>query len=277
MADIIAERRKEKGMTQKQLADKLGVTDKAVSKWERGNGQPDINYLEPLSEALEITVSELLKGKRDKQVDSSVEEDSGDEEIVKTALSYANSVYKARSVNIPRIVLLSILALGLVGIITTSIVDFALNGSFTWSLLPISGIIYLWLCIIPLFLFGKRRVDIALLSTSVFLLPFLYIICRLTGGDWFSTLAIPMSISGVVILWLIRAVFATKLSIWNKLAVSGLVLAVGNVVISFQIGVILSEGGFDIWNLMSVAILVVAAGILFVIGLTRKITKLRIR
>jgi len=35
MADIIAERRK-KGMTQKQLADKLGVTDKAVSKWERG-------------------------------------------------------------------------------------------------------------------------------------------------------------------------------------------------------------------------------------------------
>ena len=49
---FIAAQRKEKGLTQKELADKLCVTDKAVSKWERGIGFPDIKLIEPLSEAL---------------------------------------------------------------------------------------------------------------------------------------------------------------------------------------------------------------------------------
>lgn len=270
MADLIAERRKEKGMTQKQLADKLGVTDKAVSKWERGNGQPDINYLEPLAEALEVTVSELLKGKIENPTTISVDKGNSDETIVKKALDYANSVYKARSRNMPRIVMFSFLALGLAGIITTSIVDFALNSRFTWSLLPISAIIFSWLCIMPLFSFRKRSVDIALLSTSAFLFPFLNIICKLTDGDWFSPVAIPMSISGVIILWLIRVVFGTKLNMWNKLAISVLIGAIGNIVIAFMLGTILSDGGFDIWNLMSVAILVVTAIILFIIGRTIK-------
>lgn len=54
--------RKSKGMTQKQLAQKLGVTDKAVSKWERGINYPDIELLKPLAEILEISVAALLCG-----------------------------------------------------------------------------------------------------------------------------------------------------------------------------------------------------------------------
>ena len=49
---FVAERRKEQKMTQKDLAAKLQVTDKAVSKWERGLGFPDINSLEPLARIL---------------------------------------------------------------------------------------------------------------------------------------------------------------------------------------------------------------------------------
>ena len=45
---LITELRKEKGLTQKQLADALNVTDKAVSKWERGLSFPDISMLEPI-------------------------------------------------------------------------------------------------------------------------------------------------------------------------------------------------------------------------------------
>ena len=57
---FIAQRRKELNLTQRELAEALHVTDKAVSKWERGAGCPDISLLEPLAEALELSVDQLL-------------------------------------------------------------------------------------------------------------------------------------------------------------------------------------------------------------------------
>ena len=60
---FIQEKRKEKGYTQKELAQKLGVTDKAVSKWERGLGCPDVSILEILSNELDTSILEILKGR----------------------------------------------------------------------------------------------------------------------------------------------------------------------------------------------------------------------
>ena len=54
--------RKEHGMTQKDLAERLFVSDKAVSKWERGLSLPDISLLQPIAETLNVTVTELLAG-----------------------------------------------------------------------------------------------------------------------------------------------------------------------------------------------------------------------
>ena len=59
---FIAALRREKGWTQRELATRLGVTDKAVSRWETGKGLPDISLLRPLSEALGVSVNELLSG-----------------------------------------------------------------------------------------------------------------------------------------------------------------------------------------------------------------------
>lgn len=61
---LIRETRKERGLTQKALAQQLGITDRAVSKWERGLCVPDIAQLEPLGEALGLSVLELLRGQR---------------------------------------------------------------------------------------------------------------------------------------------------------------------------------------------------------------------
>lgn len=61
---FLLELRKEKGYTQKQLAEKLFVSDKAVSKWERGLSLPDITLLGPLAEILGVTVTELLQAQR---------------------------------------------------------------------------------------------------------------------------------------------------------------------------------------------------------------------
>lgn len=60
IGEKISSLRKEKGLTQKELADRLSVTDKAISKWETGVHFPDIAILENLAEELGITVSELL-------------------------------------------------------------------------------------------------------------------------------------------------------------------------------------------------------------------------
>ena len=61
---FIAQLRKERCLTQKELADKLNVTDKAVSKWETGKGFPDVKLLEPLAQALGVSLVELMQGRR---------------------------------------------------------------------------------------------------------------------------------------------------------------------------------------------------------------------
>ncbi len=62
--NFIREQRKIKGLTQKDLAEILRCTDKAVSRWETGSGFPDVTFLIPLSKALEVTVNEILLGEK---------------------------------------------------------------------------------------------------------------------------------------------------------------------------------------------------------------------
>ena len=56
--------RKEKNFTQKEVAERLGISEKTVSKWETGNGLPEVSLMLPLCELLEISVNELLSGER---------------------------------------------------------------------------------------------------------------------------------------------------------------------------------------------------------------------
>lgn len=78
---FISQRRKELNLNQKQLAEKLSITDKAVSKWETGRSAPDISMLMPLAETLDVSVVEILKGEK-------IEKDSiaaaSDEAVVST-------------------------------------------------------------------------------------------------------------------------------------------------------------------------------------------------
>ena len=64
IGETIAALRKQKGMTQNELAEKMNVTDKAVSKWERDLSCPDINTISKLADILDVSVEELLKAKK---------------------------------------------------------------------------------------------------------------------------------------------------------------------------------------------------------------------
>lgn len=78
---FIAECRKEKQITQQQLADKLNITNKAVSKWETGNGLPDITLLSELAGILDVSVDEILKAKKNEKANS--KEDHMDQDTEK--------------------------------------------------------------------------------------------------------------------------------------------------------------------------------------------------
>ena len=89
---FVSQLRKEKGLTQKELAALLIITDKAVSKWETGVSIPDVAMLIPLSEILDVTVTELLQCKRNPSPEPM---ESGDvEELVKTAIAYSDEDQK---------------------------------------------------------------------------------------------------------------------------------------------------------------------------------------
>jgi len=76
MGEIISYQRKEKGMTQTDLAAKMNVTDKAVSKWERNLSCPDVNSISKLAETLDMPVEDLLSAKStgtpNKQMDKTI-------------------------------------------------------------------------------------------------------------------------------------------------------------------------------------------------------------
>ena len=66
---FIAELRKEKNITQEQLAEKLGVTSKSISRWENGRTMPDYTLLKDLCNDLDININELLSGEKIKEID----------------------------------------------------------------------------------------------------------------------------------------------------------------------------------------------------------------
>lgn len=76
IGEFIAQRRKEKNLTQAQLAERLGVSNKTVSKWETGKNMPDYSIIEVLCRELEITVSELMDGEASEENSVRVYDDS---------------------------------------------------------------------------------------------------------------------------------------------------------------------------------------------------------
>ena len=64
VGEFISTERKAKKLTQKELAEQLGVSDKTISRWETGNGLPDMAYLTPLCDLLKVSVNELLSGEK---------------------------------------------------------------------------------------------------------------------------------------------------------------------------------------------------------------------
>jgi len=126
---FIADERKRKGYTQKQLSEKLEISDKTISKWERGNGFPEVLLLLPLCNELEITVNELLSGERVSEEDYLKKAEENMENLVREALESKKKI------------VLSAMVAGLTIIATVPL--FILSGMFempVWTRVLLMGI-----------------------------------------------------------------------------------------------------------------------------------------
>lgn len=105
---LIKELRKGKGMTQKELAALLHITDRAVSKWERGLCAPDIALLEPLAGILGCSVLDLIAGERETQVERSEETEEGAKSMIDYSMNEIARKLKRTKKNYLRVTVLCI-------------------------------------------------------------------------------------------------------------------------------------------------------------------------
>lgn len=266
---FIAEQRKKKKLTQRDLADKLNVTDKAVSKWERGLSLPDISLLPRLAEIFEISIAELLNGETGKSDPVKVDG------VVKTTLLYADKTEKLKIRNIRNIFLFSISVLFLSGIITCAICDMAITGSFTWSLYCFSSIIFAWIIIVPLVRYGWRGVLPSLIALSVFIIPYIYILDSIMKtNEFLLPMGVRISVVSVIYLWIVYVLFTIIKT--NKLlaAVFSILLIIPlDILINIVVVNIIGGVYFEVWDIISYSVILVAAIFVFFIACRRKSRK----
>ncbi|MFT4143835.1 MAG: helix-turn-helix transcriptional regulator [Mobilitalea sp.] len=259
--EYIIKRRKELGLTQKELANKLFVTESAVSKWERGLSYPDITLIRDLCNILSISEHELLTAGEDMETKNTK----------KLAKRYLNIVKVLRNVQILLygltllicficnlavqhklswffIVLTSVLvsmSLTLLPVMVTKKKGLITLGAFTgslslllltcniytggnWFLVTFASVIFgLLLLFLPFILYSMELPDyfknkktlIYFAIISLLLILLLYVCNAYVGGDWFLSIAVPITVYSLMLLWgMMLVIRYTKFSIWIKIA-----------------------------------------------------------
>lgn len=162
IGDFICKIRTEKKMTQKQLADKLYITDRAVSKWERGIGAPDISLLSDLSKILGVSINEILAGKRIENITK----DQADKITVSSISLYNKEVRKK---SLKQLILITLIFIFIL------ISVFFFNISMIVSNICIEYIIVVFIALfISLILFLKLENNDTIKTNIVLLFCFLY-------------------------------------------------------------------------------------------------------
>ena len=165
MGQLIAQLRKERHMTQRELASQLGVTDKAVSKWERCLSCPDVTLLLPLADAVGIGVSELLSGERQSTPEG--------EQAVQSAVLYSKRSLLERVRRAKRTVLgLASLVFAL-AVAICFVCDYCVSGGLSWSWIVLMSLVFAWAAALPLFLAEKNILGKLFLTVGIGIFPYL--------------------------------------------------------------------------------------------------------
>lgn len=260
---IISACRKEKKLTQAQLAEKLNITDRAVSKWETGKSMPDASIMLELCEILGITVNELLNGEKacteryEKKTDKNLTVQKGTDNNILKKNIIISAVFSAAL---------------LTGITVCLICDFAISGTLTWSSIPVSSSVMAWLITFPSIVFGKKGIKLSLISLSIFTVPYLYLLSIIIKIKNIFSIGTPISATSIVFLWLIFAVFIIMGKARKPIALGITFLSAIPfiIIINTILSGMIDEPRLDIWDILSFTVLFISAFISFICYYLRK-------
>lgn len=157
----------------------------------------------------------------------------------------------------------------IVGIAVCAICDLAISHSFTWSLYPISSIIFGWLVFIPAIRFGGKGICGSLVACTIFIAPYLLVLNKIIKtNSSFLPVSLSMAAVGVASLWIVYVLF--QILRRRKLlaaAITVLLFIPINIFVSFILSKITSEVFFDGWDIMDISIMAMLAIVLFILDL----------
>jgi transcriptional regulator with XRE-family HTH domain len=243
IGSFISELRKAKGMTQKELAEKLNVTDKAVSKWERGVGYPEITMIPLLADSLDISTGELLLGERtctDNEKEGMALGPAKTDLIVADTIEYVNQAHEYKAGRTNGIVLAILSLTFLLSIFVCMLCNYVISKTFDWSLYPLGGEVVAWLIVFPFLALKRHRFVVSLAGLTVSILPFLMLIEHLCPvKNWVFTMALPIVAVSLISLWLSVLLFVyTRI---KRFYLVSFVLILFGVVLNFLINGIVSR------------------------------------
>lgn len=253
---FIAKCRKDKKLTQAQLADKLNITDRAVSKWETGKSMPDSSIMLELCQILGISVNELLSAET---VDQENYEKKADENLIALKRKDENHMTK----NILFSILFS--ATLIIAMMVCLICNIAISGALTWAMIPISSIVFAWVISFPVIVSGKKGFLVSLISLSIFIIPYLYLLSRFTKTEQVFTIGTAMAVISVAFLWIIAGIFS-RIGKSRKFLAFGVTFlcAIGFLILVNDILFkMIHEPLFDIWDIFTACLLLVLAFVSF--------------
>lgn len=219
---FIAERRKALHMTQKELASQLHVTDKAVSKWERGIGYPEITTVPLLAKLLGVSTSEIIAGEHaESPLDSNDRQETAQSDaIVLNTAEYVQHLQKQKTTNVKDIAFLCLSGALLAGIFICGLCNYVVSAKFDWSLYVFGSAALVWLVALPLLKSKNHSGLFSLAGLSIAIVPFLLLI-EYVGPikNWVVPFALPIVAISLVSLWVfaLLLVFA-KLKYTSQIA-----------------------------------------------------------
>lgn len=258
---FIAACRREKNLTQAQLAEKLGITDRAVSKWETGRCLPDSAIMLELCEILGITVNELLSGE---EINMDNYQKKADENLIALKKKDENNLTKNEVISI------IFTAMMLIGIAACFICDVATAGNLTWSLIPIGSIIFAWVICFPSLILGKKGIAVSLIALSIFTFPYLWLLRSILNvQEVFSVGSVVIALVSIVFMWIVYALFRRQRML-VALGVAFLLLIPLSVAVNAILSKMMGEPMLDVWDLLTAFTLLVAAFVCFVCDYAKK-------
>lgn len=192
-------------MTQRDLALRLNVTDKAVSKWERGIGYPEVTTIPLLAELLGVSASEIILGEDtgSAHTPDDVPENSQADTLVLDTAEYVEHLQEQKISHTKDIAFICLSGALLLGMFVCGLCNYIVSARFDWSLYVFGSAVLVWLVVAPLLKCGRYRSLFSLAGLSIAIVPLLLLIEYLSPAkDWVAPFALPITIIALVSLWL---------------------------------------------------------------------------